>query len=278
MLADDLFYGTKKYHKRFGELCEPLKQYLGITTGAYINTNKDGERAGVNTNYKWIERYIEESYFKQDPGMVHPDNMSSGFTFVSTSDDQEYKHTMLKDATQNFNLHHGFCYVEKTGSDFTLFYFATHKDNHKIVNKVANEAVMVRKLIRNLHQQVLSEFKDLQDNKVDIFKLKGNLFVEQKGIVFNQPEETQQKIEILKHEGLIGRNCSDLEALKLTRQEINCLRVYMDDCNLKNVARDLNIAFTTANSYIDNIKQKLNCSNKQELLKIADILAGLGKI
>ncbi|HXH55598.1 MAG TPA: helix-turn-helix domain-containing protein [Gammaproteobacteria bacterium] len=277
MSTDALFYGTKKYHKKFDQLCEPMKQYLGITAAGYINSNQNGEIASLFSNYKWVEKYIEQNYFKQDPGMVHPDNMENGFTFVTASNDKDYKDSLLKGAIE-FNFHHGFCYVEKTSSDFTLFYFATDKANNKMVNKIVNEASMVKKLIRNLNKQVTSEFKDLQDNKVDIFKIKGDLFLKQKGIVFNEQHETQQKIQILKNEGLIGDNYFNLEVLDLTRQEINCLRVYMEDYNIKNVARNLKIALTTATSHIENIKQKLNCSNKQELLKTADILVALGKI
>ena len=278
MLTDALFYGTKKYHKQFDALCEPLKQYLGITTGVYLNTAQDGSMTNLLTNYKWLERYIEQGYFKQDPGIVHPDNIHNGFSFVTTSEDLEYRDTMLKEAIYNFNFHHGFCYVEKTSSNFTLFYFATDKENTKMVNKIVNQAPMVKKLIRNLNKQVISQFKDLQDNKVDILKIKGDLFLEQKGIVFSEQHDTQHKIQILKNEGLITEHCANLETIELTRQEINCLRIYMEDYNIKNVAQDLNIATTTATSYIENIKQKLNCNNKEELLKIADVLAGLGKI
>jgi DNA-binding CsgD family transcriptional regulator len=278
VLTDALFYGTKQYHKKFDELCKPLKEYLGITTGVYFNTAQDGSMTNVFTNYKWLERYIEQSYFKQDPGIVHPDNMHNGFTFVTTSNDREYRDTMLKEAVENFNFHHGFCYVEKTPANFTLFYFATDKENNKMINTIVNEAVMVRKLIRDLNKQVISELKDLQDNKVDVLKIKGDLFLEQKGIVFSEPQETQHKIRILKNEGLINGQCANLENIELTRQEVNCLRIYMEDYNIKNVARGLNISITTATSYIENIKQKLNCSNKEALLKTADILAGLGKI
>lgn len=278
MLTDELFYMTKNYHEKFFELCNPIKKYLGITTAAYLNVNQNGEMEMIASNHKWIERFIEESYFNQDPGMVHPKNMNSGFSFVTTSDDQEYKSTMLHEAIHKFDFHHGFCYVEKNGSSFSLFYFATQKENNNIINKITNEANLVKKFIRNLNKQIISEFKDFQDNKVDLIKLKSDLFFGKKGIVFNDDQENHQKMEILKEEGFIHNSYSDSDLIKLSKQEINCLRIYMEDCSIKNIAKSLNIALTTATSYIENIKQKLNCYTKQDLLKVATVLTGLGKI
>lgn len=278
MLTDELFYGTKNHHKRFFELCDPIKQYLGVNTAVYLNVHQHGGVEAISSNHKWWDRFIEESYFKQDPGMVHPKNMNSGFSFVTTSDDQEYKSTMLEEAVRKFNFHHGFCYVEKNCSSFTLFYFATHKENNGLINKVINEANLVKKFVRNLHKQIRSEFKGLEDNKADLLKLKGDLFSKQKGIVFNEDQEARHRIEILKNEGFIRDSHGDLGLVELTRQEVNCLRSYMEDFNIKNVAKNLNIAVTTATSYIENIKQKLNCCSKQELLKVANILTGLGKL
>lgn len=278
MLADELFYGTKNHHKKFFELCDPMKKYFGVTTASYIHINQNGEMELIASNYKWIERFIEADYCKQDPALVHPKNMSSGFSFVTTSEDQEYKETMLEEVIHKFGFHHGFCYAEKNGSSFVVFYFATHKENNNMINKIINEANLVKKFIRNLNKNIITEFKDLQDNKVDLFKLKGDLFLEQKGIVFNENRENYHKIEILKKEGFISSNHDDLESVGLSRQEVNCLRIYMEDCNIKNVAKGLNIALTTATSYIENIKRKLNCYTKQELLKVATVLVGLGKI
>lgn len=278
MLTDELFYGTKNHHKRFFELCNPIKQYLGVTTAVYINVHQDGQMETIFSNCKWIERFIEEEYFKQDPGMVHPKNINNGFSFVTTNEDQEYKDNMLEEAIQKFNFHHGFCYVEKNGPSFFLFYFATEKENVSLINKVVNEANSVKKLIRNLNKQISSEFKDLQDNKVDLLKLKKDLFLRQKGIVFNEEEDNRRRVEILKNEGLINNHHTNVTLIDLTRQELNCLRIYMEDGNIKSIARNLDIALTTATSYIENIKQKLNCSTKQELLKVANVLAGLGKL
>ena len=278
MLADDLFAGTKKYHYRLNELCEPLKQYLGITTAAYIRIGQDGGMEWVTTNCNWAERFIEKNYFIQTPGMVHPDNIDSGFAFVSTSDDQEYKNTMLHELTHEFNSHHGFCYVEKNTHSFTLFSFATDKENDRIINNVINSVSLVKKLARNLTNQINIDFKDLQNNKIDILKLKGDVFLKQKGIVFNEQNGSHKKLQTLKNAGLINQNHPDLDLIKLTKQETNCLRIYVQDRNIKNVARELNIGVTTATDYIENIKHKFNCRNKQELLIVAEILAGLGKI
>ena len=65
---------------------------------------------------------------------------------------------------------------------------------------------------------------------------------------------------------------------QLSKQEINCLRIYMTDQNIKAVARELDLAVTTVATYIENIKNKLNCNMKTELLDKAVILQSLGML
>ena len=66
MLTDEFFLGTKLYHQKFAELCRPLAEYLGVTHAIYVNIDKHGKIFSVCTHEKWIERFIEEKYYKFD--------------------------------------------------------------------------------------------------------------------------------------------------------------------------------------------------------------------
>lgn len=189
MLVDDLFYGTKMHHKKFAELCEPIKRYLGITDVAYLNVNKDGSIVDIHSNHKWKKKYIEQHCYKIDPHMVHPDNMHAGFCMLMINDDykyQEYNDVMLYETSHKFNFYYGFTYVTKTHSDFTALCFTTNKNNNQIINRLLNEAGIIKYFFKKLNNQVILSFPDLQQNKVDLLKIKGNLFYKQTGIVFRK--------------------------------------------------------------------------------------------
>lgn len=282
MLTDDFFLGTKLYHKKFTELCKPLAKYLGVTHAIYINIDGQGRMFCICTDYKWIERFLEEKYYFLDPFMVHPNNIHNGFSFDNASDDQEFKDMVLYDAVINFNWCNSFAYIEKNPmGGYVGFDFGTTKDNFQMINRLINEVQIVKKAIKNLHHKLnLTIFRDLQENKMDFAALKGELFHSQKGLVFNEQYETQNKIQLLQEVGILeGRGTQNFPSrVSLSPQEINCLRLYLDTRNIKKVSGELALAVTTVTSYIENIKAKLNCRNKNELFEQGEILESLGRI
>ena len=284
MLADDYFLGTKLYSKKFTELCEPLSNYLGnITSAHYVHVDKAGTAFNIYTLEKWGERVLEKEYYKVEVGIVHPDNMHNGMVFCESSDHQEYKDELLYDGAINFNFHHTFCYVQKdiNNNGYTAFGFGVAKDNYKMANKLLNEYHIVKEFIRQIHNQLNSIIaKDLVENRVDVAKLKGNdLFNAQKGVVFNPKEEYIKKAHLLKDLGLCsGSDYNILIDPKLSPQEIHCLRSYLHNHSIKQVAMDLNLAETTVSSYMENIKCKLNCNNKHQLLEKGLFLESFGHI
>lgn len=280
MLADDFFLGTKLYHKKFIELCKPLVRYLGITHAIYVNVDKQGRMFSVCTDYKWVERFIEEKYYYLDPLMVHPNNIHNGFSFDSASEDQEFKDTLLYDAVVKFNWCNSFAYIEKNSAGgYFGFDFGTAKDNYHIINRLINESQLVKKLIRDLNKKLMALVKDFPENCVDFAALKGDLFYSQKGLVFNEANEDLHKIQLLKEVGVLASNEQEFIAkVSLSPQEINCLRVYLTTRSIKKVSRDLDLGITTVASYIENIKDKFNCNNKNDLFEKAELLESLGRI
>lgn len=281
MLTDEFFLGTKLYHKKLAELCLPIANYLGTTHAIYVNVDKDGRLFSVCTHSKWVQRFLEEQYYNLDPFMVNPKNIHNGFSFDSASDEQEFKDVFLYDAAINFHLYHSFVYIEKIkGGGYYGFAFATNKENYKIMNRLMNESQIVKKLIRDLHYQLtLAIFKDLQEKKMDFAALKGDLFHNQKGLIFNEECKIKNKIQLLKEAGFLGKEDQDfLTKFPLSRQETNCLRIYLSAGNIKSVSKELELATTTVTSYIENIKNKLNCTSKNALFEKGEILESLGLI
>lgn len=280
MLADDFFLGTKLYHKKLLGLCKSLNRYLGVTHAIYVNINKQGQLFSICTHPKWVERFLEEKYYQLDPLMVHPKHVHNGFSFDSASEDQDFKDTLLYDAVIKFNWCHSFAYMEKTAEGgYFAFDFGTSKENFKIISRLINEAQIVKKTIRELHHKlnvIISE--DLQHNIMDFAGLKGESFHTQKGLVYNEESDMKNKIQLLNETGFLEGDLECLDKVSLSPQEINCLRIYLETHSIKKVSRDLDLAVTTVSSYIENIKNKLNCRDKNQLFEVAEILASLGHI
>ena len=282
MLADEFFLGTKLHHKKFVELCEPISKYLGTTHVIFVNVDKYGRMFSICSHPNWVERFLEEKYYNLDPLMVHPNNIHNGFSFDNSSTEQEFKDVLLYDAVVNFNWCNSFAYIEKNPSGgYVGFDFGTTKNNYQVFNELINSTRIVKKFIRDLNSKLTALINtDLQEKRMDFAQLKGDLFNTQQGLVFNQQNQYQNKINLLKELGLLNNQDEPelLSKVYLSPQEINCLRSYLDSHSVKKVSRNLSIAVTTATSYIENIKNKLNCNNKNDLFHKAEILEVLGRI
>ena len=282
MLEDEFFLGTKLYHKKLMELCYPIIAYLGVTHVIFVNIDKQGRAFAICTHPNWVERFLEEKYYNLDPLMVHPNNIHNGFSFDSSIQEQEFKDVLLYDAVVNFDWCNSFAYVEKNPlGGYVGIDFGTTKENYKIFNELLNSPRIVKNLIRDLMRKInILINKDLKENTINFASLKGELFTKQQGLVFHPQNRYQNKINLLIETGIL--NCNDepelLTKVELSPQEINCLRSYITSRSIKKVSGELNLALSTITSYIENIKIKLNCNNKNDLFYKAEVLEVLGRI
>lgn len=284
MLEDDFFNGTRLYHKELLKLTSPISKYLGTNQSMYVNIDKNGRSFTICTNVPVMEDNIARKGYLHNTAHVDPDNMHSGFGFDNASPDELYKNLNLYTYITKFNWHNSFTYAEKNADGgYFAVNLATNKENFAIYNRVVNESKMIKKLIKDLHKKIILLFnKDIEQHRMNFPALAGENFFTSKGRVYNEQTEIQKKnkIQLLKESGILsGVNDSDiLTKVQLTPQELNCLRLYHDNHSIKRVARALNLASTTVTSYIENIKEKLNCNNKNDLFEKVEILESLGHI
>ncbi len=58
-----------------------------------------------------------------------------------------------------------------------------------------------------------------------------------------------------------------LDGAHLTSREVQCLRLLQQGKTAKQTAKELHLSYRTVESYLDNIKVKLDATSKAELLK-----------
>ena len=281
MLEDDFFAGTKTYNTALDRFCLPLKKLLGVTYAMYFNIDKNNQAIHICTDQEWTQKYVENKYYNIDPLLVDPNNMHNGFAFNNACGHKDFKNLLLYDAEVNFNLCHSFVYVEKiAGGGYFGIGFATDPGNYKISELLLNERDIVKLTIRELNKNIVREISNLDEKRMYLPDLKKDLFFTQKGLVFNEIHRLNEKVKFLKS-SLAAQELSDADDLlgvKLSPQEIRCLREYMVVKNIKNVAKNLQLSALTVSSYMENIKNKLFCCNKVELMKKGSILESLGII
>ena len=272
-LTDEIFKGTVQYHKKFAKICEPMQRYFGINAITYINMNNRGELINLHTHIPWMERCMEQHYYQCDPGMVSPKNIASGFTLDETYGQSEYTDIMMQDCFDTFDLCYECTYVEKNKNSYQLFAFNAPKKNTRFISRVISEFKILKQFIRQIQHSLYNNRHEVESFQYDFANIKGPIFYEQQGIISINQAENERKIRILQDIGMAKNN---LSTVSFSNQEKNCLRLYTEGNTMKQIAISMDISDKTVSKYLENVKNKLNCSTKNELVRQAEILESLG--
>lgn len=270
-VLDEMALGTRKYHSKVAKLCEPLKQYYGINVMGYIEINNEGRLINILTHRDWLEHCYENQYFVDDPHMVSPDNMGSGFVLWSSYQKDYYLNGMLRDCVENFNICHGVTYVEKNDYGFKLYGFGTSKENFQIHNKILSNLDCLKKFIAYLDKQLEPIRQDLGDHRIDFSEVKGNQYYEQEGLIRPKDDKIEQ-YRFLKQLGLIE---DDIKNVNFSKREIQCIKLYLEGKSATQTAKILSLSPRTIESHMENIKSKLKINFKRELFDKAKVLKEL---
>ena len=274
-IADELFYHTDMYGEFLKKKCEPLEKFFGVTAVGFHYMHNENCLMSIHTNKKWIELCMAKKYFLDDPHMVSPKNIVSGFVLCSSCEQEEYRTGIIKDGFE-YDMHHGISYVEKTDRGYKAFSFDTTKDNDGMPNKILNNQECIKKFVAYLDQELKLVFKKLSNRMIDIKELKGARLKEQIGIT-GALDEFDEKVIFLQEIGVVDKD-SYLENLKLTPREISCLRYYLDGKTAEDTAKALFLSRRTVEGYIESIKIKLGCKYKKDIFNKKELLECLGII
>jgi DNA-binding CsgD family transcriptional regulator len=273
-ITDTLFRGTAEYNQQFHKICQPIVDFLSLTGVAFIDIKHGVQLTNLHTNVKWMERCMEQHYYMNDPCMVSPDNVVGGFAFSASYQDTSYKDGMLKDAEENFDLCSNFSYIEKGKNSFQAFGFATSANNHAFIDKVFSNFRIIKRFIRYIQHELSIKQAEIDKYTFDFASLKGNLFYQQPGILMADPEMSLKQLQALKSLGIE----QPLNTLTVSEQERKCLRLCLDGKTAKESAEILHLAHTTVVSYLENLKSKFGCCDKKDIIRVAEVLEGLGRI
>lgn len=259
----------KRYHRKMEQLCDPLKRFFGINYFTYHSISSDGLWRPFVSRPDWADYFTENQLYTLDPFLLHPRSYQSG-TIFWTPYYQSLPHLegFLKDARDKFNMAHSFCIIERTEEGCEFFGFSAPPEHEQIYNTYMQDLPLLKEFCKYFKKEAASILKLLHHDPIPLLPLKRETFETTPSPFENNPLSKILFLQYIRSE----------PSVKLSQREKECLSLYIDDQKMQDVADKLHLSVRTVESYLANIKIKLNCWNKTELIKKGQELRSLGWI
>ncbi len=257
---DDPLHKHHRLSDQIRPLLIPIFDALGMTHFSYFFVTKEGNSACLGTNPEWIEFYVYNNLFLHNPFLRSPQLIPEGVFFTQSIQDLGYCES--KKYAKHFGIEDSLIITSKETGILQGFSFglSRHNPNYTLL---ANELPFLRRFCKEFEQQAKRSLQALEP--VNIHPFLGDTFYQRQDW-FSLDTHKRKKL-------LIRLNYTVPD---ISPREKEVLRRYLLGETAKSISEQLHLSSRTIESYLENIKNKLNCFSKTELLKRAQELQDYG--
>jgi DNA-binding CsgD family transcriptional regulator len=249
-----------RYSDQIKKAIEPLEHHFGISYFIHYRIDNVGHYTGLANRPDWIEYYVNEKIFLQDPYLRDPRVYQSGMCFAEQFGPSEYRETITEHA-KKFQMDVGVVFIQKKENSVEFFGFAGDQATTSLQSLYLNHPHLLKSFARHFKDKLSKVLTQMQEEKFSLLEMKGKDFLCQDPICPNISLSTQ----FTYFQGLgIGIE-------KLSPRELECIQLLMEDKSAQQTADHLGLSRRTIESYFENIKNKLGCADKREIAKLLKI-------
>jgi DNA-binding CsgD family transcriptional regulator len=243
------------------DILKPLKR-IGILYFTYMRNYLDCTQLYLSNQSEWVRAYYDLKLYETSQFQHGPDSYQSGkVVWPIQSDLPVYQY-----ARENLKSDHGITIIKKSEKYTEFYFFSSSLDNYNILNVYLNNLDMLDRFVLFFNDRAERLLKKAEKTKII---LPGQLYQQNEEKIHTNPSladmidgvinEMQIKKYRIKHEKY--RN------VKLSSRELDCIFLYQEGKTAKETARELNISQRTVETYFENIKNKLSCYSKDQVMQ-----------
>lgn len=227
---------------------------------SYFFVTKEGYSACLGTNPEWMEFYLYNDLFLHNPFLRNPCLIPEGVFFTQSIKEPGYLES--KKYAKNFGIEDSLLLTFKNEEILQGFSFglSKHDKNYTLFMK---EVPLLKRFCKEFKKRAERSLQELEP--VDVRQFIGDAFYKKQDW-FSLDENKRKNL-------LVRLN---FKVPDLSSREKEALSFYLEGETARSIAERLHLSSRTVESYLENIKNKLNCYKKTELLKRAKELQDYG--
>lgn len=245
-------------------ICTPLKKF-GITHFVYTRSFIDGSHINLCNNPGWTDYFYNEGEYYKVGMFEGPSKLYQPGYFLWSALGPS---SLFDNARERFGIDHGITIVKPNKQFCDFFYFGSTVGNEAINNFYLMNLDILERFILYFKDRAKDIIAKALKNKISLCRHDQNLSQDLKKLYQHKtlPREEKEKFilatEIKKYrfiEGALHANISP--------RELDCAVRLLKGKSATLIAEELALSARTVEVHLGNLKSKLNCVNKADLIE-----------
>jgi len=241
-------------------LFNPLLEEIGIDYFCFVKVyHHDGSRMILTNNPQWIKHFYGQGYYREGPVIKAEYFQETGhYNWCDFIDLPTFK-----DGRESFNLFDGITLVKKHQSTTHIYCFGAHKNSINMLYFLREHQELLHRFIVYFHEQANHLIEKAEHQKIEVADISYKYHYLQSTL----QHVNNEKIERFLQKSMVKKLFID-SSVYITNKEAVCLLNLIQGKTAKQTAKELGISYRTVETHLHNVKNKLNCHDKQKLIQL----------
>jgi len=244
------------YVKNMAEFSKPL-QNLDINLFTFMRSYSDNSRIYLSNNQEWIKQYYQLGLYKTSLFESHPRLYKSQIMIWPLPGEDVSE--VIKHGQLYYNSHSGITLCENHVQYTDFYFFSFSKPKSHFLNYFINSLDIVKDYSSYFLERVSGDMEVLDKCRIkipnqDFSATEYKIFIKNNHAI---------KSQFYKN---IGLSNNKQEINKLSDSEKQCFKFLLSGKTSSEIAKLLCISKRTVEKHNENIRNKLKCKNKYELI------------